>query len=46
MDSEVRNVGLFKGDAVIQKLSDKKRYRKAYFLASNPAYQWISKNYL
>jgi hypothetical protein len=45
MDSEVRNVGLFKGDAVIQKLSDKKRYRKAYFLASNPAYQWISKNY-
>ena len=45
MDAEVRNVGLFKGDAVIQKLSDKKRYRKAYFLASNPAYQWISKNY-
>jgi len=45
MDAEVRNVGIFKGDAVIQKLSDKKTYRKAYFFASNPAYQWISKNY-
>jgi hypothetical protein len=45
MDADVRNVGIFKGDAVIQKLSDKKQYRKAYFLASNPAYQWISKNY-
>lgn len=45
MDSDIRNVGIFKGDAVIQKLSDKKQYRKAYFFASNPAYQWISKNY-
>ena len=45
MDGDVRNVGIFKGDAVIQKLSDKKKYRKAYFVASNPAYQWISKNY-
>ena len=45
MDADVRNVGIFKGDAVIQKLSDKKKYRKAYFFASNPAYQWISKNY-
>ena len=45
MDADVRNVGIFTGDAVIQKLSDKKTYRKAYFFASNPAYQWISKNY-
>lgn len=45
MDADVRNIGIFKGDAVIQKLSDKKTYRKAYFFASNPAYQWISKNY-
>ena len=45
MDAEIRNVGIFKGDSVIQKLSDKKQYRKAYFVASNPAYQWISKNY-
>ena len=45
MDDDVRNIGIFKGDAVIQKLSDKKTYRKAYFFASNPAYQWISKNY-
>ena len=45
MDADIRNIGIFKGDAVIQKLSDKKQYRKAYFFASNPAYQWISKNY-
>jgi len=45
MDDDVRNVGIFNGDAVIQKLSDKKTYRKAYFFASNPVYQWISKNY-
>jgi hypothetical protein len=39
------NIAVYDGDSVIQKLSDGKVYRKAYFVASNPALQWISKNY-
>ena len=42
MDGDVRNVGIFKGDAVIQKLSDKKKYRNAYFVASNPVSQYYT----
>lgn len=45
IDTDYRNIAIFDGDAVLQKLSDGKVYRKAYFLATNPAYQWISKNY-
>ena len=45
IDADYRNIAVFNGDAVLQKLSDKKIYRKAYFFATNPAFQWISKNY-
>jgi hypothetical protein len=38
-------VGIYTGDAVIQKLSDGKVYRKAYYLNTNPGIQFISKNY-
>ena len=38
-------IAVYDGDSVIQKLSDGEVYRKAYFVASNPALQWISKNY-
>jgi len=44
-DEEPVNVAVYNGDAVEERLSDGKQYRKAYFLATNPAYQWISKNY-
>ena len=40
-----RNIAVFDGESVVQKLSGGKYYRKAYFLATNPAFQWISKNY-
>ena len=43
--ANANNIAVYDGDAVIQKLSDRKVYRKAYFVASNPASQWISKNY-
>lgn len=45
IDADYRNIAVYDNEAVIQKLSDKKTYRKAYFAATNPAYQWISKNY-
>lgn len=45
IDDDFRRVGVFEGDSVLQTLSDGKVYRKAYFLATNPALQWISKNY-
>lgn len=45
INQDFRNIGIFDGDAVLQELSDKKIYRKSYFLATNPAFQWISKNY-
>lgn len=45
LDSDYRRIGIFDGDSVIQKLSDGKVYRKAYFFNTNPAYQYISKNY-
>ena len=45
LDADYRRIGILDGDAVIQKLSDKKVYRKAYFFTTNPAYQFISKNY-
>ena len=41
----VRRIGIYNGDAVVQKMSDGNVYRKAYFLNSNPSYQYISKNY-
>jgi hypothetical protein len=43
--ANANNIAVYDGDSVIQKLSDGKVYRKAYFVASNPAVQWISKNY-
>ena len=43
--ANANNIAVYDGDSVIQKLSDGKVYRKAYFVASNPAIQWISKNY-
>ena len=45
IDDDFRRIGVFEGDSVIQALSDGKFYRKAYFLATNPGLQWISKNY-
>lgn len=44
VDDEVRNVAVFDGDQVVRTI-DGVGYRKAYFAATNPAYQWISKNY-
>jgi hypothetical protein len=47
-DPEYENanrIAVYDGDSVIQTLSDGEVYRKAYFVASNPASQWISKNY-
>jgi hypothetical protein len=41
---EVRSVAVFDGDQVTRNI-DGRYYRKAYFAATNPAYQWISKNY-
>jgi len=45
VDADYRRIAVFNGDSVIQKLSDTKVYRKAYFFTTNPAYQFISKNY-
>jgi len=45
INADYRNIAVYDGDAVIRKLSDGKYYRKAYMAATNPAYQWISKNY-
>lgn len=47
LKNDYRNIAVFDGDSVLQKVSDKDdtKYRKAYFVATNPAYQWISKNY-
>jgi hypothetical protein len=45
INQNYRNIGIYNGDSVVQKLSDGKTYRKAYFFATNPAFQWISKNY-
>lgn len=45
INQDYRNIGIYDGDSVLQKLSDDKTYRKAYFFATNPAFQWISKNY-
>lgn len=38
-------IGIYNGDSVIQKLSDGEVYRKAYYFNTNPAFQFISKNY-
>ena len=38
-------IAVYSGDSVLQKLSDGNIYRKAYYLNTNPAYQYISKNY-
>lgn len=45
MDNDFRRIAIFDGESVIQKLSDRKIYRKAYNILSNPAYQYLSKNY-
>lgn len=45
LDNDYRRIAVFEGDSVIQQLSDGNKYRKAYFLATNPGLQWISKNY-
>jgi hypothetical protein len=44
VNSDVRSVAVFDGDQVVRNI-DGRYYRKAYFAATNPAYQWISKNY-
>lgn len=38
-------IGIYNGDSVVQKLSDGNVYRKAYYYNTNPAFQFISKNY-
>jgi hypothetical protein len=45
IDADYRRFGVFEGDSVIQQLSDKRFYRKIYFYNTDPAYQFISKNY-
>jgi hypothetical protein len=45
VDNDFRRVGVFEGDDVIRKLPDGKKYRKAYAILSNPAFQYVSKNY-
>lgn len=45
IDSDYRRIAVFDGESVIQKLTDGKQYRKAYFYTTNPGYQFISKNY-
>ena len=45
IDGNVRRIAVYNGDSVIQKLSDGKVYRKAYYYGTNPAYQYIAKNY-
>jgi hypothetical protein len=45
MKNDYRKIAIFDGDSVVQKLSDGQFYRKAYNLLTNPAYQYISKNY-
>lgn len=45
IDNDFRRIGVYNGDAGLQQLSDRNYYRKAYFLATNPALQWLSKNY-
>lgn len=45
IDTDVRRFAVFDGESVIQKLSDDKFYRKIYFYNTDPAYQYISKNY-
>lgn len=38
------NIAVYDGDTPTRKI-DGTSWRKAYFIATNPAYQWISKNY-
>lgn len=45
IDGDVRRFAIFDGESVIQQLSDRKFYRKIYFYNTDPAYQFISKNY-
>lgn len=47
IDSEYRRFAIYDGDAVLQPTSNDrtKLYRKIYFLNTDPAYQYISKNY-
>ena len=45
IDTDVRRFAIFDGESVIQQLSDRKFYRKIYFYNTDPAYQYISKNY-
>ena len=45
IDTNFLRFGVFDGDAVIQKLSDGKKYRKIYHLRTDPNDQYVSKNY-
>lgn len=45
LDTDLRRFAIYNGEAVLQKLSDNKIYRKIYFYNTDPAYQYISKNY-
>jgi len=45
IDENYLRFGVFDGDAVVQKLSDEKNYRKIYHLRTDPNDQFISKNY-
>lgn len=48
IDADVRRFAIYDGDSVTQKTSKSsqdEQYRKISFLSTNPAYQYISKNY-
>lgn len=47
IDNDFRRFAIYNGDAVVQPVSKdrNKLYRKIYFLNTDPAYQYISKNY-
>jgi hypothetical protein len=45
IDTDYRRIAVYDGESVIQKLTDEKIYRKAYNILTNPAYQYLSKNY-
>lgn len=45
IDEKYLRFGVYNGDAVVQKLSDEKSYRKIYFLRTDPNNQFVSKNY-
>lgn len=47
IDSDYRNFAIFNSEDVLQKISkdDDQKYRKIYWLNTNPGFQWVSKNY-